>query len=765
MALLIVLATSAIFTGSIYSRFLYASEYAESLVNYSFSVIEALMEWITTTQEDFECGSIQNVNTWSIPGDVILQKSPAWQSWWNSSWQYRMLINITDVSNTTLTDYQVLITLDIKIFNYSKANVEGSDIRFTFYNFSSNNESKLPYWIEEWNVSGESKIWVNIAEIPANGTARIYMYYGNPSAESESNGTATFIFFDDFETSLSWTENGLWHTTSKKWLSENNSKWYGQESTDNYDTGSANFGSLISPSFQAVGNAKLELWMWREVENFGWSGYDQTIIYDSSDNSTWNQIWYNDSANPSESAWKFLSISMTPNARYIRFYFNTVDELYNDYWGWFIDDVRIRKYIEPEPIVEMGAEESICSWIDYFGGKASVATIINANVSNGNVRAIAKKIIYDFNDVTSPSSTHTARFDVDDDYLEPATNFNTTGIEFSSANYASIYSSDNARAIHVTSLNGYKAQHIFRFKINVSESEIAKINVSWEGSCRYRLAWWWIPFTMYNGLRIWNFSSSNWDVIGDIPSGENVVSREYTNFYDYIDNGHIFLMAYAEYDARRVGISTDYVKVEVSYISPANITSVAISPLNLANWNKFYANATLPPGSDITYKILNATNNAMLCSITAKQAENGYNISFINASSIKLYAELIPSINGTPILHEWKVSWQTAYYENGYLISCPYYAGNATYNTISWNASLPDGTTIKFQIASSPDNINWTDFLGPDGSNDTYYNVSNTPIWSGHNGRGYIKYKAYFETTIASNTPVLHEVIITYYER
>jgi hypothetical protein len=65
--------------------------------------------------------------------------------------------------------------------------------------------NKLNYWVEEWNPVGTSKIWVNVT---SSGTDTILMYYGNPSATSESNGDDVFDFFDDFNDGIytdKWT--------------------------------------------------------------------------------------------------------------------------------------------------------------------------------------------------------------------------------------------------------------------------------------------------------------------------------------------------------------------------------------------------------------------------------------------------------------------------------------------------------------------------------------------------------------------------------
>ena len=114
--------------------------------------------------------------------------SPAF-AWWNTSWSYRQAINISNTAGN-LTNYQVKIELNSSNvgshFNWSN---NGSDIRFT-----NSTDDLLNFWIESWNSSGqEAVIWVNVTYLENNTNTTIYMYYGNPSAESESDINATFI--------------------------------------------------------------------------------------------------------------------------------------------------------------------------------------------------------------------------------------------------------------------------------------------------------------------------------------------------------------------------------------------------------------------------------------------------------------------------------------------------------------------------------------------------------------------------------------------
>ncbi|KXK25998.1 MAG: hypothetical protein TR69_WS6001001290 [candidate division WS6 bacterium OLB20] len=93
---------------------------------------------------------------------------------------------VTLSSATPLDNYQVRIALTG--FDYNKVQANGEDIRF----YAGGNQ--LDYWIETWNTSGTSVIWV---EVPYAGTNALSMQYGDASAVAGSDGAATFIFFTD----------------------------------------------------------------------------------------------------------------------------------------------------------------------------------------------------------------------------------------------------------------------------------------------------------------------------------------------------------------------------------------------------------------------------------------------------------------------------------------------------------------------------------------------------------------------------------------
>ena len=73
------------------------------------------------------------------------------------------------------------------------------------------NTVALNYWIEEWNTSGDSRIWMKVPDISANSSETIYMYYNNSEASSESNGGMTFELYH-----VSGIK-GFWHFDEDSW--------------------------------------------------------------------------------------------------------------------------------------------------------------------------------------------------------------------------------------------------------------------------------------------------------------------------------------------------------------------------------------------------------------------------------------------------------------------------------------------------------------------------------------------------------------------
>jgi hypothetical protein len=124
---------------------------------------------------------------------------------WLSGWSYRKSHKITGSTAGAVSNYQIPITVHYgsgsdsggDVYLNGKCRSDFGDIRFT----DSDGVTLLPYWVEEKVDSNYAKVWVKVPYITASpGQATIYLYYGNPSATSASNGNDTFVLFDDFDT-------------------------------------------------------------------------------------------------------------------------------------------------------------------------------------------------------------------------------------------------------------------------------------------------------------------------------------------------------------------------------------------------------------------------------------------------------------------------------------------------------------------------------------------------------------------------------------
>jgi hypothetical protein len=132
--------------------------------------------------------------------------------WWNSTFPYKQEIKVQDNTNHAKTDYQIKLELDDTSVgaNFNWTN-NGTDIRF----MNASETLELPYFIKSWDsVAEEAEVWVKVDVIPKSDNGTIYMYYGNMEASAASNGTATFILYEDCEDISDWTAtNRAWGTS------------------------------------------------------------------------------------------------------------------------------------------------------------------------------------------------------------------------------------------------------------------------------------------------------------------------------------------------------------------------------------------------------------------------------------------------------------------------------------------------------------------------------------------------------------------------
>ena len=301
------------------------------------------------------------------------------------TFKYRRKITITEQSGSDLTYYQVLIELNSTNFDFTHAQTNGEDLRFT-----DADGNLLDYWIEEWDVVNESaKVWVKVPSIPANSSVKIYMYYGNPSASSASDGDAVFEFFDDFE---DYTE---------KWQEGGDSPTVSSETADGRSVVKITNGGCDCGGIETKENINVEN---RIIERMlkGWAAegtdIDECLCIDTAWKNDWrcsdnlmhgvfdlvggedsHQVrigginsWGSKQLSPTE--WKIAKTIIESGkitgiydgeeisgegapTTYTGKILLSVDNNANSA-GVYYDWIRVRKYTEPEPSVSLGAEET-----------------------------------------------------------------------------------------------------------------------------------------------------------------------------------------------------------------------------------------------------------------------------------------------------------------------------------------------------------------------------------------------------------------------
>ncbi|HMO78863.1 MAG TPA: prepilin-type N-terminal cleavage/methylation domain-containing protein [Candidatus Paceibacterota bacterium] len=111
------------------------------------------------------------------------------------------------------------------------------------------------------------------------------------------------------------------------------------------------------------------------------------------------------------------------------------------------------------------------------------------------------------------------------------------------------------------------------------------------------------------------------------------------------------------------------------------------------------------------------------------------------------------------------------YQSSGFLESAIFDTGTSTnFSNIFWDPAdqpvLSGDESLKIQFATNQEitaTTTWN-FLGPDGTSETFYTTSGQPISASHFGDRYFKYKIYMETDDNSVTPILSNISITFSE-
>ena len=99
-------------------------------------------------------------------------------------WRYEVPVQITNNSGSWLNNYQVLLTVDTRMFiNAGFMQADGRDIRFS----ANCGSGLINYYLENYINTDSTRIWVKIPSLAPNTSTTIFMFMGNPLAASASN--------------------------------------------------------------------------------------------------------------------------------------------------------------------------------------------------------------------------------------------------------------------------------------------------------------------------------------------------------------------------------------------------------------------------------------------------------------------------------------------------------------------------------------------------------------------------------------------------
>ncbi len=120
-------------------------------------------------------------------------------------------------AGAVVRDFPLLVRLHGASFDFREVQAHGEDLRF-----SDSGGQPLHYQIEDWDAAaGNASVWVCVPRIIGNARQLLRLYWGNSSAQSESDGRAVFGEFNGFVSKLHMDETlrdsvGTVHTTDER---------------------------------------------------------------------------------------------------------------------------------------------------------------------------------------------------------------------------------------------------------------------------------------------------------------------------------------------------------------------------------------------------------------------------------------------------------------------------------------------------------------------------------------------------------------------
>jgi len=236
--------------------------------------------------------------------------------------------------------------------------------------------------------------------------------------------------------------------------------------------------------------------------------------------------------------------------------------------------------------------------------------------------------IYDFKDITSPSSSHKASYklkikDLNDRPPKTGPIVEDT-IEFSSNEYTDIYNTDDTQA--VTSSSVGKQLHHFEFDIEEKSQDIKSLHVKWFGHTS----------NTHTNLYIWNFKNNVWDLVGinRFTHDDAIISKTYiSGMSNYIDDneGKLYLVAITRAASiLKQRLYTNYVQIKVGNPDTVTLKDNAYHYNNekyFVEWWFFdFINESQDIHFFITYHVINAKNGGATIDVGMFEKDKIYEV-------------------------------------------------------------------------------------------------------------------------------------------
>jgi len=235
---------------------------------------------------------------------LFLMVSMPTYAYWNCDYRYRTEVLVVEESGQNLSDYQVNISISANSFNGDYVwSSNGDDLRVV----DQDDATQIDYWIESWDANSQTaSIWLRFDQLSANERRTIYLYYGNPLAESDASAEFTFtqpgIKFHTKQNTVNPASRSEVQTLFE--LSSNDINGYGCGYINNFNNvrnqiinGAASNFIAYSETFFHVEDGEQGSWNIRYGSDFGYGGglyiNGQTIDEDWNTDLWWNNNWNN----------------------------------------------------------------------------------------------------------------------------------------------------------------------------------------------------------------------------------------------------------------------------------------------------------------------------------------------------------------------------------------------------------------------------------------------------------------------------------------